>query len=133
MTEPGENLSRVLSVWGEILRTGSTSALGSLLDDSVAWQGVLPELACHGREEVLHLLGRAAFARITRVEAEELGSSVVVSVESTDFPEGPAGPELTPAGGGRHIVFTFQDAKVVKMASFPDRGSALAPARGLVH
>ena len=40
-------------------RTGGTKELASILDEAVVWQGLLPELVCNGRGEVLNILGRA--------------------------------------------------------------------------
>jgi hypothetical protein len=128
MTRPGENLARIIGAWAEILRTGSAAALAALLDEEVVWQGVLPELACQGRAEATRFLGRAPLAKITRMEAEERGDRVVVSVESADFPVGPVGPAgevLQPAGGARTLVFTFSgNGRVVRMESFLDKGAA---------
>jgi hypothetical protein len=126
MTRPGENLNLVLSVMAAMSRTGGTEELASLLDDGVTWQGLLPELVCNGRGQVLNVLGKAPFPRITRVEAEEVGDRVVVVVSSADFPLGPAGPELEPPGGLRSFVFTFRDGKVVRMESVPNREAAFA-------
>jgi hypothetical protein len=126
MTEPGHNLNLVLSVMAAISRTGRTEELASLLDDGVVWQGLLPELVCGGRDQVLDVLGRASFPRITRVEAEEVGDRVVIIVSSADFPLAPAGIELDPPGGVRSLVLTFRDTKVVRMESAPNRQAALA-------
>ena len=67
-------------------RTGGTEELASILDEGVMWQGLLPELVCNGRGEVLNILGRAPFPRVTRVEAEEVGDRVVVIASGADFP-----------------------------------------------
>jgi hypothetical protein len=125
MTRPGENLARIIGAWAEILRTGSAAALATLLDEEVVWQGVLPELACQGRAEATRFLGRAPLPNITRMEAEERGDRVAVSVESAEFPVGPAGEGLQPAGGSRALVFTFNgNGRVVRMESFLDKGAA---------
>lgn len=124
MRQPGEHLARVIQAWADVLRSGNASALSGLLDENVVWQGVLPGLACHGREEALRFLGKAPMANITRMEAKESGDNVAVSVESADFPEGPAGPELQPPGGHRTLVFTFRDGRVVRMESFLDKNAA---------
>jgi len=126
MSKPGANLNLVLSVMAAMSRTGGTEELASLLDEDVVWQGLLPELVCNGRGQVLNVLGRAPFPRITRVEAEEVGDRVVVIANSADFPLGPTGTELYPPSGFRSFVFTFSDGKVVKMESFPTRKAAFA-------
>jgi len=124
MTRPGENLNLVLSVMAAMSRKGGTEELASLLDDGVTWQGLLPELVCNGRAQVLDVLGKAPFPSITRVEAEEVGDRVVVIVSGADFPTGPAGTDLGPTSGVRSFVFTFRDGKVVRMESLPDREAA---------
>ena len=133
-SEPGANLSVLLQTWAEILRTGNMEALAGVMDEDVVWQGLRPELVCHGRDQAVSNMRSSAapVRRITRIEAEEVGEHVVVSVESATFPEGPAGPELSPAGGGRSLVFTFRDGKVVRMESFPSRELASIAARSPV-
>jgi len=126
MSNPGDNLTLVLSVMAAMSRTGRTEELALALDDGVVWQGLLPELVCTGRGQVLDVLGRNSFPRITRVEAEEVGDRVVVVVSSADFPLGPAGNELEPPDGVRSLVFTFRDGKVVRMESLPSREAAFA-------
>jgi hypothetical protein len=126
MSKPGENLTVVLSVMVAMSRTGGTEELASVLDEAVVWQGLLPELVCNGRSQVLNVLGRAALPSITRVEAEEVGDRVVVIVSGADFPLGPAGTELEPPSGARSFVFTFRDGKVVRMESVPNREAAFA-------
>ena len=57
------------------------------------WQGLLPELVCHGRDEVRDALGSARggrLPRVSRMEAEEAGDRVVLTVEGPDFGPGPA-------------------------------------------
>lgn len=128
MSEPGSNLARVLGVWAEIARGQSMSPLADLLTDDVVWQGLLPELACHGREEVSELLGSArggGLPRVTRMEAEEVGDRVVVTVDGPDFGPGPPGTALE-HGGPRTLVLTFRDGRVVRMESVAARHGALA-------
>jgi hypothetical protein len=86
MSKPGANLNLVLSVMVAMSRTGGTKELASILDEGVVWQGLLPELVCNGRGEVLDILGRAPFPPITRVEAEEVGDRVVVIGTGTADP-----------------------------------------------
>lgn len=126
MSNPGENLNLVLGVLAAIGHTGRTKELATILEEGVVWQGLLPELVCTDRNQVLGVLGRAPFPRITRVEAEEVGDRVAISVQSADFAEGPAGSELEPASGTRSLVFSFRDGKVVRIESFPSREAAFA-------
>jgi hypothetical protein len=126
MSKPGANLNLVLSVMVAMSRTGGAEELASVLDEGVVWQGLLPELVCNGRGEVLSILGKAPFPPVTRVEAEEVGDRLVVIAHSADFPLGPTGTELDPPSGVRSFVFMFRDGKVVKMESFPTREVAFA-------
>lgn len=127
MSQPGENLALVLRTWAEVLRTGSAEALADIMAEDIVWQGLRPELVCHGRKQTMGNMRSQAAAllpRVTRMEAEELGDRVVVTVGSAVFPEGPAGPDLSPAGGDRSIVFTFHDGEVARMESYPSRDAA---------
>jgi len=131
MSEPGSNLARVLAVWGEISRRGSMAPLVDVLTEDVVWQGLLPEFVCHGRDEVRHQVGQARggrLPRVTRMEAEEVGDRVVVTVHGPDFGPGPAGPKLGPVGGPRTLALSFEDGRVVRIESFASRQEALGVA-----
>lgn len=128
MAETGERLLKILSAFVSLARSESADDLSGLLDEGIVWQGVLPELVCHGRREVMEFFGRrgAGFPRITTMEAREIGDRVVVCVEGPDFAASPPGGHLEPPGGLRWLVFTFADDKVVRMESFIDRAAAYA-------
>ncbi|MGD0834579.1 MAG: hypothetical protein ABSA40_09195 [Candidatus Dormibacteria bacterium] len=124
MNEPGDNLATLLSAWTAMLRTGRTAELAGILAADVVWQGLRPELRCANRDQVLGVLvrNRGRPPRITRIEAQERGAQVAVSVEGADLPEAPV--ELATAA--RSLVFTFRDGRVVRMESLPDRDAAFA-------
>ena len=126
MSKPGDNLNLVLSVMAAMAGTRRNEELASVLDDGVVWQGLLPELICSGRGQVLSRFGRSPLPPITRVEAEEVGDRVVVVVSGADFPLAPAESELELPGGVRSFVFTFRNGKVVRMESLPSREAAFA-------
>jgi len=138
LSEPGANLARVLEAWGEASRSRSTSPLLGLLAEGVVWQGLLPELVCHGRDEVSQWLGAARDGRlpgVVRMEAEEVGSKVVVTVEGPDLGPAsvvlgrePAGAPEGPGPGARTLVLAFEEGKVVRMESYATRQEALARA-----
>jgi SnoaL-like domain len=131
MSEPGNNLARVLAVWGEMSRNQTMAPLVDVMADDVVWQGLLPELVCHGRDEVRGVLGSARggrLPRVTRMEAEEVGDRVVVTVDGPDIGPGPAGPALEPTGGPRTLVLSFEGGKIVRMESFATRQEALGVA-----
>jgi len=106
------------------MRRGDPAELEALLDEDVRWQGLRPELFCANRREVMSLMSRFAgrAPRFVRIEAQEFGDRVVVSVEGPDFPEN----EVQSAGTPRSLVFTFRDGHVVRMDSLPDREAAFA-------
>lgn len=122
MSEPGVNLGFVIAGLNGMLRTGSPGEVGPILDDNVFWQGPQPDLFCSGREEVLGVMtgGTPRSLRLTKVEAEEVGDRVVVSVEGPGLPETPA----LAAGAARTLVFTFADGKVTRIDSFASREAA---------
>lgn len=130
MTEIGDNLALLVSAWTGMFRSGSSDALAGILDENVVWQGLLPELVCGDRRQVLEILGRLSrrSPRITRIEAEEFGDRVVISVEGPDFPamtDAADAPLLAP-GAPRSLVFTFGGGRVVRMESLPNRDAAFA-------
>ena len=133
MAEIGENLALIVGAWMEMARTGNSERFAALFDEDAVWQGLLPELACHGREQVLELLVRARqrVPRITRLEAQEFGDRVAVCVEGPDFPEPLDGAwPLLPPGAPRSLVFTFRHGRVVRMESLPNRDAAFTMAAG---
>jgi hypothetical protein len=130
LSEIGDNLALLIAAWTGMLRSGSSEALVSILDESVVWQGLLPDLVCANREQVLENLGRLRGhpPRITRIEAEEFGDRVAISVEGPDFPavtDTAEAPLLAP-GAPRSLVFTFRAGKVVRMESLRSRDAAFA-------
>src|SRR5512142_3190554 len=68
----GEALRRVLVAWTALMHDGDASLLEQALDDDVVWHGLLPELVCRNRDEVMRLFGRyrARPPSITRLEAQ---------------------------------------------------------------
>jgi hypothetical protein len=123
--DAGDRLATVVSSWTALVRAGDVGPLEGILAEDVVWQGLLPELVCHGRTEVMGLLSRFGERppRITRLEAAEAGERVAISVDGPDFPEI---DEVRAAGGPRSLVFVFDRGKVVRMESFADREEAFA-------
>ncbi|MGH7903278.1 MAG: hypothetical protein ACREPA_03995 [Candidatus Dormibacteraceae bacterium] len=122
----GRNLALILSAWMDMLRSGGMDELSSLLDENVMWQGVLPDQVCRNRVEVLDALvhNPARPPRLTRIEAQEIGEGVAVSVEGPDFEE----TDTHAVGAPRSLLFTFRDGRVVRIDSFATRDAAFEPA-----
>ncbi|MGA2284480.1 MAG: nuclear transport factor 2 family protein [Candidatus Dormibacteria bacterium] len=130
MSEIGDNLALLVAAWTGIFRSGGGEALAGILDEKVVWHGLLPDLVCSDRAQVLRILDRfrARPRRITRIEAEEFGDRVAISVEGPDFPAmtDAAETHVLAPGAPRSLVFTFRDGKVVRMESLPSRDAAFA-------
>jgi hypothetical protein len=111
-----------VAAWSDMFRRGSTDALAALLDERVVWNGIFPDEICHGREEVLAILvrNRPRAPRITRLEAEENGGLVAITVKGPDF----QGDDRRPPGGPRSLVFTFRNGHVIRMQSLKNRDEA---------
>ena len=122
MSAIGDNLATVVAAWTGLVRFGDPKPLAAALAEHVTWQGVQPELTCQNRSEVMTLVGRFATRRrrIVRLEAQESGNRVAISVEGPDFPE----MADLPLGSTRSIVFTFADGKIGRMESFASRDEA---------
>ncbi len=126
----GENLAQIVAALTDALRRGSTDALQALLDEKVVWTGMFPDDICRNRREVLDTLvrNRPRAPRITRIEAEEKGNLVAISVEGPDF----QGDDRLPAGAPRSLVFTFQEGHVIRMQSLTSRDDAFRLVAGQV-
>jgi hypothetical protein len=120
---PGARLAAIVRAWVAMLDDPDLSQMRELLDERVTWQGLLPELVCHDKREVLALFQRQrSFGlRITRLEAEEVGDHVLISVESPELAEIEG---VIEAGAPRSLVFTFVGGTVVQIASYASRDAA---------
>jgi hypothetical protein len=118
----GENLALIVAAWTDLFGRGSTDSLEALLDAKVVWNGMFADEICNGRGEVLGNLVRfrPRQQRITRIEAEEKGDQVAVSVDGPDF----RGDDRRPAGGPRSLVFTFRNGHIIRMQSLKSRDEA---------
>jgi hypothetical protein len=123
MTEPGHNLNTIIGAVAAVFQYRGTAKLRNILAESVVWHGPLPHLVCRNRDEVVYMLEhkRAIPPRLTRIEAQEFGEKVAITVEGPDFPEN----EILPAAAPRSLVFTFRDGKVVRIESVASREEAL--------
>jgi hypothetical protein len=96
-------------------------ALRAGLDPDVVHQGVLPDLVCNGRYEVLANV-RSSFdhgdSGIERLELNAAGESVIVGIA------GPRFREIPFLDGEIFIVFTIRDSLIVRVDDYRTREGA---------
>jgi hypothetical protein len=112
-------------------RVHDLARLESQLDPDVIHQGVLPELVCNNRDEVLSMVKRG-FAGdgfgIDRLELIDAGDRVVVGLAGPRFSEVP----WAPLNGQIYVVYTLRDGRIVRMDDYLSRADALAAAGAAV-
>jgi ketosteroid isomerase-like protein len=110
-------------------RSRDLARLESQLDPDVVHQGVLPELVCNSRDEVLAIVQRQ-FARadfgVDRLEMIDAGDRVVVGLAGPRFRGVPGGP----VNGQIYIVYTLRDGRIVRMDDYLSRSDAMSAAGG---
>jgi hypothetical protein len=113
-------------------RTRDMARLESQLDADVVHQGVLPELVCNNRDEVLTNIGRG-FARddfgVDRLELIDAGDRVVVGLAGPRFREVP----WAPLNGQIYVVYTLRNGRIVRMDDFLTRAEAMTAAGAAVQ
>jgi len=106
-------------------RSRDLALLTSQLDPDVVHQGVLPELLCNNRDEVLANV-RRGFARedfgVDRLELIAAGDRVVVGLACPRFDEVPW------LKGQLYMVYTLRDGRIVRMDDYLTRADAIAAA-----
>jgi SnoaL-like protein len=105
--------------------------LKSQLDPEVVHQGVLPELVCNNRDEVLANVQRG-FALdgfgVDRLELIDAGDRVVVGLAGPRFSE----VAWAPLNGQIYVVYTLRDGRIVRMDDYLRRADAIAAAGATV-
>lgn len=113
-------------------RSRDLAALKSQLDPDVIHQGVLPDLICHNRDEVLENVQRG-FARddfgVERLELIDAGDRVVVGLAGPRFREVP----WAPLNGQIFVVYTLRGGLIVRMDDYLNRADAMAAAGSAAH
>lgn len=106
-------------------RSHDLARLESQLDPDVVHQGVLPELVCNNRDEVLVNV-RRSFARedfgVDRLELIDAGERVVVGLA------GPRLREVPWLEGQLYMVYTLRDGGIVRIDDYLTRAEAIAAA-----
>jgi hypothetical protein len=112
-------------------RSRDLARLESQFDPRVVHQGVLPELVCNNRQEVLENVQRG-FSRddfgVDRLELIDAGERVLVGLAGPRFREVP----WAPLNGQIYVVYTIHEERIVRMEDFLTRAQAVAAAGGTV-
>ncbi len=112
-------------------RSRDLARLESQFDPRVVHQGVLPELVCNNRQEVLENVQRG-FSRddfgVDRLELIDAGERVLVGLAGPRFREVP----WAPLNGQIYVVYTIREGRIVRMEDFLTRAEAVAAAGGAV-
>ena len=132
MAKEGDNLATVLGAWLDATRAGTLDPLEAIMDENVAWYGIVAGTACHGRAETIETMrrGMARLPRVTRMEAIELGDVVVMSLTGPDF-RYPDGDERPASERERPYLFmrlTLRDGRVTEMRATESHEAALEQA-----
>jgi hypothetical protein len=110
-------------------RSRDLARVKSQLDSNVVHQGVLPELVCNNRDEVLANVERG-FARtdfgVDRLEMIDAGDRVVVGLAGPRFRDVPGAP----INGQLYMVYTLREGLIVRMDDFLSRSDAMKAAEG---
>jgi SnoaL-like domain len=108
-------------------RMHDLALLESQLDPDVVHQGVLPDLVCNNRDEVLDNVQRG-FALdgfgVDRLELIDAGDRVVVGLAGPRFSEVP----WAPLNGQIYVVYTLRDGRIVRMDDYLSRAEAISAA-----
>lgn len=126
MRVPRSNLERFVVGWLFGLGQGDLAPVRELLDPEIVWRGIREDLVCHGREEVLALLGEQ-LDDLPRPEVLEIvagDEAVVMGVRSPDL--GEVGGVPIPAQ--IFNVFRFRDGRIVGAQDYVRRADALRAA-----
>jgi ribosomal protein S18 acetylase RimI-like enzyme len=111
--------------WFDALRRRDTESMAAALDPAIVWQGVRPDLVCHGPEEVV-----AAF--VTAYDANQEIDSLEVVGGERQIVLGVRAPDLAidevETGGEIYNVFTIDGQKITHIEDYLERKAALAAA-----
>ena len=111
--------------WFDALRRGDTESMAAALAPEVVWQGVRPDLVCHGPDEVI-----AAF--VTAYDATQEIESVEIIGGEERIVFGARSQDLTiddvETKGEIYNVFTIEGGKIRRIEDYLERGAALTAA-----
>ena len=115
-----------LWAWLDAVRRRDTEAMAAALDPKVFWQGVRPELTCHGAEEVMetYLSGVDALGDVESIELLGAEQAAVLVARGSDL------GEIGGVALGSEIcnVFRLENDRIVRVEDYLRRDEALAAA-----
>ena len=111
--------------WFDALRRRDTKSMAAGLAPDVVWQGVRPDLVCHGPNEVIEafLAGYDANQTIDSLELLGGDQQIVLGVRAPDLAVDEVDTE-----GEIYNVFTIEGGKITRIEDYLERGAALAAA-----
>jgi ribosomal protein S18 acetylase RimI-like enzyme len=111
--------------WFDALRRADTALMAAALQPDVVWQGVRPDLVCHGRDDVIAAFVTAYDANQEIDSLELLGGDgrIVLGARARKL----AIDDLD-AGGEIYNVFTIDDGKITRIEDHLRREEALKAA-----
>jgi ribosomal protein S18 acetylase RimI-like enzyme len=111
--------------WFEALRRRDTEAMAAALDPGVVWQGVRPNLVCHGPAEVIAAFLAAYDANQEIDSLELLGGDghIVLGAHAREL-----AIDHVETGGEIYDVFTIEGDKITRIDDYLKRAEALAAA-----
>ena len=111
--------------WLDALRRRDTSSVAAALAPDVIWQGVRPDLICHGPDQVV-----AAF--VAAYDANQEIDSLEVIAGEERIVLGARSPDLAidqvETWGEIYNVFTIEAGTIKRIDDYLERGAALAAA-----
>jgi len=111
--------------WLDARRRRDTDSMAAGLAPDVVWQGVRPNLVCHGFDEVIAAFVTAYDANQEIDSLELLGGDqqIVLGVRTPDLAVDEVDTE-----GEIYNVFTIEGGKITRIEDYLERKSALAAA-----
>ena len=111
--------------WFDALRRRDTDSMEAGLAADVVWQGVRPDLVCHGSDEVIGAFMTAYDANQEIDSLELLGGDqqIVLGVRAPDL-----AVDEVDTKGEIYNVFTIEGGKITRIKDYLERNAALAAA-----
>jgi limonene-1,2-epoxide hydrolase len=117
----------LMIAWLDALRRRDIQALAERLNPDTTWQGIRPDLVCHGREEIIETFV-AQRDRNYDVDALEL----IGAPDHAILHARPAEPQTigdTRVHDGMYNVFRIEESAITQIEDYLDRAEAFRAAR----